>query len=89
MTLIGEEFVFRGVVTTVLLRYGAAPGVLGGAAIFAIFDGVNAVLPVALVMGLTAGEKLRRSGSIWPAVTVHVVVNLPTIPAMMLAGVGG
>jgi len=87
VTPIGEEFLFRGVVTSALLRYGAATGVLGGAIIFALFHGLNAVFPAALVTGLAAGEVFRRSGSIWPAVTVHAVVNLPTIPAMLLAGI--
>ena len=33
VTPIGEEFTFRGVATTVLLRYGAVVGVVGGAII--------------------------------------------------------
>lgn len=85
ITPIGEEFLFRGVVTSALLRYGPLVGVVGGAFAFAIFHGVNMVFPAALVTGLAAGEVFRRSGSIWPAVTVHAVVNLPTIPVMLLA----
>lgn len=81
---IAEEFLFRGVVTTALLRYGAFPGVGGGALIFALFHGINVVFPAALVGGLVAGEVFRRSGSIWPAVMVHVMFNLPTIPLMVL-----
>ena len=88
LTPIGEEFLFRGVVTNALLRYGAVIGVLGGALIFALFHGVNPVFPAAVVVGIAAGEVFRRSGSIWPAVTVHLVVNLPTVPVMVLAGVG-
>ncbi|MDI4239367.1 type II CAAX endopeptidase family protein [Bradyrhizobium sp. Arg237L] len=87
ITPIGEEFLFRGVVTTALLRYGAFIGVVGGALIFAIFHGINMVFPTAVVVGLAAGEVFRRSGSIWPAVTVHFAVNLPTIPVMVLASV--
>lgn len=82
---IAEEFLFRGVVTTVLLRYGALIGVFGGAFTFALVHGINIVLPAALVCGLAAGEVFRRSGSIWPAVMVHVLFNLPTIPLMVLA----
>lgn len=84
ITPIGEEFLFRGVITTALLRYGAFIGVVGGAFIFAIFHGINMVFPAAVVAGLAAGEVFRRSGSIWPAVTVHFVINLPTIPLMVL-----
>lgn len=87
VTPIGEEFLFRGVVTTALLRHGALVGVIGGAIIFAVFHGVNMVLPAALIVGLAAGEVYRRSGSIWPSVTVHCVVNLPTIPVMVLTSI--
>jgi hypothetical protein len=52
----------------------------------AIFRGINIIFPAALLTGLAAGEIFRRSGSIWPTVTVHVVGNLPTIPVMVLAG---
>lgn len=85
ITPIGEEFLFRGVVTNALLRYGPLIGVMGGALIFAIFHGINMVFPAALVVGIVAGEVFRRSGSIWSAVVVHSVVNLPTIPVMVWA----
>lgn len=87
LTPIGEEFLFRGVVTSALLRYGPVVGVVGSALIFAVLHGINTVFPAALVGGLVAGEVFRRSGSIWPAVMVHVVFNLPTIPIMVLASV--
>jgi uncharacterized protein len=83
---IGEELLFRGVVTTALLRYGPFVGVVGGALLFSLLHGVSIVLPAAVVAGLVAGEIYRRSGSVWPAVVVHVVYNLPTIPAMVFAG---
>lgn len=85
LTPLGEEFLFRGVVTNALLRYGPAVGVVGGALVFALFHGINPVFPAALVCGLAAGEIFRRSGSVWPAVTVHAVFNLPTIPLLVLA----
>lgn len=86
VTPIGEEFLFRGVVTSALLRHGALIGVFGGAIVFAVFHGVNMVFPAALVTGLVAGEVFRRSRSIWPSIMVHVAVNLPTIPVMVLVG---
>jgi membrane protease YdiL (CAAX protease family) len=88
LTPIGEEFLFRGVITTALLRYGAVVGVAGGALIFALLHGVNLVFPAAVTTGLIAGEIFRRSGSIWPAVIIHAVVNLPTVPTMVALGVG-
>lgn len=82
---IGEEFLFRGVITTALLRYGPFIGVIGSALLFALLHGLSIVFPAAVVQGLVAGEIYRRSGSIWPAVVVHVIYNLPTVPVMVLA----
>ena len=61
-------------------------GVVGSTLIFALVHGVNEVFPAALVVGLIAGEIFRRSGSVWPGVLVHAGVNLPTVPALVLAG---
>jgi membrane protease YdiL (CAAX protease family) len=84
-TPLGEELLFRGVVTNALLRYGPFIGVVGSTLIFALAHGINEVFPAALVTGLIAGEVFRRSGSVWPGVVVHAVVNLPTVPALVLA----
>lgn len=88
VTPLGEELLFRGVVANALLRYGPFIGVVGSTLIFALMHGFNTVFPAALVVGLVTTEVYRRSGSVWPAVVVHAVVNLPTIPVMMLAGTG-
>lgn len=88
VTPLGEEFLFRSVLTNALLRYGAFIGVVGSSLIFALMHGINIVFPAAVVAGLVAGEIFRRSGSIWPAVMVHIVFNLPTVPLMVIAGVG-
>lgn len=85
LTPIGEEFLFRGVITSALMRYGPLLAVLGSAILFAAFHGLNTAFPAALVTGIVAGETFRRSGSIWTAVMVHGVVNLPTIPMLVLA----
>jgi uncharacterized protein len=89
LTPVGEEFLFRGVLTNALLRYGAFIGVGGSTVVFALMHGINMVLPAALVGGLAAAEVFRRSGSVWPAVVVHVVFNLPTVPVLVLAGTMG
>jgi uncharacterized protein len=85
---LGEELLFRGVVTNALLRYGPFVGVVGSTLIFALGHGINTVFPAAIVAGLATAEIFRRSGSIWPAVVVHVVFNLPAIPVMVAAGMG-
>jgi hypothetical protein len=89
LTPLGEELFFRGVIANLLLRHGRPFfGVVGSALIFAFMHGINIVFPAVLVMGLVGAELLRRSGSVWPAVVVHVVFNLPTVPALVFAGMG-
>lgn len=85
LTPIGEEFLFRGVVTSVLLRYGALIGVVGSAVVFALMHGINEVLPAALIVGLIAAELYRRSGSIWPGVIMHMVYNAISLGLLALA----
>ncbi|MFC7327104.1 CPBP family intramembrane glutamic endopeptidase [Marinactinospora rubrisoli] len=89
LTPIGEEFLFRGVVTNALLRYGPVVGVLSSSLIFAVFHGVNIILPAAVVVGVIAAEMMRRSGSIWPAVAVHAVNNTALPLLVMLTGYAG
>ncbi|PDP88576.1 CPBP family intramembrane metalloprotease [Glycomyces fuscus] len=89
LTPIGEEFLFRGVVANALLRYGPVIGVLGSSVIFALFHGINIVLPAAIVVGVIAAEMMRRSGSVWPAVAVHVVNNLALPLYVLLTGATG
>ncbi|MEU9822705.1 CPBP family intramembrane glutamic endopeptidase [Pseudonocardia alni] len=88
LTPLGEELLFRGVVTSALLRYGAVVGVLGSAVVFALAHGLNAVFLTALVVGLVAGELRRRSGSVWPGVVTHLVHNaMAQVVALAFAGV--
>ena len=85
LTPLGEELIFRGVLTNALLRHGPVIAVVGSALVFAVTHGINTVFPAALVVGLITAEIFRRSGSIWPAVIVHAVHNLPTVPALVAA----
>ena len=78
-TPIGEEFLFRGVLANALGRYGAWVGVIGSSAIFALAHGVNIILPIAFVVGITAALLLRKTGSIWPGVFVHGVNNATAV----------
>lgn len=85
---VGEELLFRGVVMRGLLRYGAVVAVLASSVVFALFHGINMALPTALVVGIIAAEMARRSGSIWPAVAVHVVNNLGLPLFVLFLGLG-
>lgn len=72
---IGEELLFRGVVTSALGRYGAWVAVLVSAFVFALAHGFSIVLPAAFVLGVVNALLLRRSGSVWPGVVAHGVNN--------------
>ncbi|QQG97630.1 CPBP family intramembrane metalloprotease [Mycobacteroides chelonae] len=75
LTPLGEEALFRGVLATFLFRWGSCISVVFSAAVFAVAHGINAVMPLALMIGLANGVLLWRSGSIWPAVMVHIAYN--------------
>lgn len=75
LTPLGEEFVFRGVIATALNRFGAWIAVVGSAAIFGIAHGPSVIAVLAFMIGLFTGLLYRRTGSIWPAIAVHIVYN--------------
>lgn len=76
LTPLGEEFAFRGVLTSALLpRMPAWAAIVLGAAVFALAHGINPVLPTAFVVGLVSGFLFHRTGSIWPSVAVHAGNN--------------
>lgn len=64
LTPIGEEFFFRGVLTSGLLRFGPWVGILVSAAIFALAHGINPVLPVAFIVGVINGILFHKTGSV-------------------------
>lgn len=81
---LGEELLYRGIITNALLRYSPFIGVVGSTVIFALMHGINNIFPAAVVAGLATAEVFRRSGSIWPGLVVHVVFNLPSFLLMVL-----
>ena len=85
---LGEELLYRGIVTNALLRYGPFVGVVGSTVIFALMHGINNIFPAAVVAGLATAEVFRRSGSIWPGLVVHVVFNLPSFLIMVFISAG-
>jgi uncharacterized protein len=85
---LGEELLYRGIITNALLRYGPFVGVVGSTAIFALMHGINNTFPAAVVAGLATAEVFRRSGSIWPGLVVHIVLNLPSFLIMVFTSTG-
>ncbi|MES5483309.1 type II CAAX endopeptidase family protein [Bradyrhizobium sp. INPA03-11B] len=72
---IGEELVFRGVVQSALEKFGSWVALVGSSLMFATIHGPSVIFVDAFVMGLFFGAVFRLSGSIWPAVTLHIVYN--------------
>lgn len=70
-----EEIMFRGYIQRAYERWGAWPGILISGGIFAIyhlrFQGVFALMPVALLLGFVAW----RSQSLWPGIILHATYN--------------
>lgn len=70
-----EEFLFRGLLYRALDRqWGGWRAVAGAAAFFAIYHSPLAWVPVALV-GAANALLFKRSGSLWPAVLLHMSYN--------------
>ncbi|WP_106816337.1 CPBP family intramembrane glutamic endopeptidase [Microbacterium timonense] len=86
LTPVGEEWLFRGVVTNWLLRFGGWVAVPVSAAIFAVSHGINLILPVAFVVGVITALLFRATASIWPGVIVHASYNGYSIVADALVG---
>lgn len=83
----GEEAVFRGVVLRVLLRRGVRATVLGSAACFGVMHVVNllagddpvtvgAQVLMAAGLGVAFAAVTLATGSLWPALVVHLLLDL-------------
>jgi uncharacterized protein len=72
---LAEELLFRGMLYTWLRRWGVAVAVGVSAIVFGLFHGVSVVLPAAVLLGVLTALIYEKSGSIWPAVMVHVANN--------------
>lgn len=97
----GEEAVFRGVVLRVLLARGVRPAVLGSAGLFGLMHLVNLAngsdpITVAAQVVMTAGVGVAfgavalATGTIWPVIVVHFLMDLAnTVQAAAPAEGGG
>jgi membrane protease YdiL (CAAX protease family) len=83
-----EEIFFRGYAQTRLCRrWGTAPGILTGAALFGLahLDWIHT--PSAFVIGVYLGWLVHRTGSVRPAILAHAVNNAAWVLATW-AGLG-
>lgn len=74
-----EEFVFRGVLTTLLRPFGDAFCVLATAAVFGMFHGNFEQIPFAFIIGLALGYIRVKSGSVAVCMAVHAANNTVSV----------
>lgn len=91
LTPIGEEMLFRGVLFTLLSRYGVWLAAILSSIVFALSHGLNLSTPVAILVGLAAAWLMHKTKSIWPGVVVHAVNNASSsiISVIYLQMMGG
>ncbi|HUE95644.1 MAG TPA: type II CAAX endopeptidase family protein [Longimicrobiaceae bacterium] len=71
-----EEFVFRGLIQRTLeRRFGAATGIAGAAALFAVIHLLPWVFPLHFFLGLAFGFAVYATRSIWSGVLLHAANN--------------
>lgn len=70
-----EEIIHRGYVQTVFHKRGPVVAVAISATVFAVFHRYSG-LPFALAGGIVLGVMYWLSGSLWPTVVAHAVINL-------------
>jgi membrane protease YdiL (CAAX protease family) len=93
MPALCEETLFRGIVLPSLARAGAAAGLLGSAALFALIhvDWAGASftfyrLPFAFAVGLGLGALRLATASLAPSILAHATLNTITFGTVFLTG---
>lgn len=84
-----EEAMFRGLGFRLLEVYGQRVAIVGTAMAFSLAHGAVIDLPWVLVTGLGLGYLRSRSGSLYPPVALHAVVNGVAVLVSAAAAAGG
>ncbi len=78
-----EEYLFRGLLYRALDReWGGRRAVFGSAAFFAIYHPPISWIPVGIV-GIAAALLFKKTGSLIPAITLHLVYNAIVCPVSL------
>jgi len=81
---IAEEVVFRGYLFRMLRhRWGVAAGVLVSAAVFAAVHGEPLYMPPLFVIGVLLALLVQVTGSLYPAMVLHAIVNGMTVALLI------
>jgi uncharacterized protein len=81
---LAEELLFRGVLYGALRRYGPVLAGLVSATLFGLAHVWPPLVLFAFLVGVVHAWMRERSGSIWPAVVSHAVVNTLSIAMIAL-----
>jgi membrane protease YdiL (CAAX protease family) len=82
-----EEFIFRGLIQRELeRRHGAAVGIAGGAALFALVHLLPWIFPLHFFLGAAFGFVVWATRSIWTGVILHTANNAAAMVGLALTG---
>lgn len=84
-----EEAACRGLGFRLLERYGQRVAIVGSGVAFALAHGAVIDLPWVLVTGLGLGYLRSVSGSLYPCVALHAIVNGVAVLASAASAAGG
>ncbi len=79
-----EELMYRGLGFTVLARFGQGVAILVTAALFGVGHGLLGLVIAATAFGLGLGYLRSRTGSIYPGILLHILVNALSVSAIAL-----
>jgi membrane protease YdiL (CAAX protease family) len=78
-----EELLFRGLGFKLLERFGQSVAIVLTALAFALFHGQFPQLPGLVLFGVAVGYLRSRTGSIYPCIATHVMLNLLGVAAAL------
>lgn len=81
-----EEFLFRGVMLSMLRKYGDAFAILSTALLFGMLHGNFVQIPFAFIVGLVLGYAVCYTNSMLPAIIIHFFNNFFAVVMTMIAG---
>jgi membrane protease YdiL (CAAX protease family) len=84
-----EEAACRGLGFRLLEAYGQRVAIVGSAVAFALAHGAVFDLPFVLVTGLGLGYLRSRTGSLYPCVALHAIVNGVAVLVSAASAAGG
>ncbi len=77
-----EELMYRGLGFTLLARFGPVVAIVATAALFGVGHGLLGLALAATAFGLGLGYLRSRTGSVYPGILLHIVVNALSVSAI-------